>query len=125
MKKISKIFNDFVYFIFPFINSTKKLLHFLHFKLIITLLTCLITNIFFESLVNDTFSNLRLNVFIITGSFCSNKYAKRVVLINHRWVSSTLQRGWGLEFCLFSKKWGRVHFSPKKTEVGKIVEEAC
>ena len=30
---------------------------------------------------------------------------------------------WELEFCLFFKKWGRVHFSPKKWEVGKIVEE--
>ena len=53
----------------------------------------------------------------------SNKYVKQVVLINHSWISPTLQKGWGLEFCLFFKKWGRVHFSPKREEVGKIVEE--
>ena len=33
------------------------------------------------------------------------------------------RKGWELEFCLFFKKWGKVHFSPKKGEVGKIVEE--
>ena len=38
---------------------------------------------FFESLVNDKFSNLKLNVFLITGFICSNKYVKQVVLINH------------------------------------------
>ena len=43
----------------------------------------------------------------------SNKYVKQVVLINHSWISPTL----------FLKKWGRVHFSPKKGEVGKIIEE--
>ena len=33
---------------FPFINGLKKLLHFIHFKFMITLLiTCLIINIFF------------------------------------------------------------------------------
>ena len=53
----------------------------------------------------------------------SNKYVKQVVLINHSWISPTLQKGWELEFCLFFKKWGRVHFSPKKGEVGKIIEE--
>ena len=66
--KISKKFNDFVYFIFSLINGLKKLLHFLHFKFMITLLViCLIINIFCGSLVNDTFSNWKLNVFIITG----------------------------------------------------------
>ena len=29
---VSQKFNDFVYFIFPFINGLKKLLHFLHFS---------------------------------------------------------------------------------------------
>ena len=52
----------------------------------------------------------------------SNKYVKQV-LINNSWISPTLQKGWKLEFCLFFKKWGRVHFSLKKGEVGKIVEE--
>ena len=40
-------------------------------------------------------------------------YVKQVVLINHSWISSTLQTGSGLEFGLFFKKWGRVHFSQK------------
>ena len=87
--------------------------------MITLLVTCLIINIFFGSLVNDTFSNLKLNVFIITGFICKNKYVKQVVLM----ISPTLQRGLGLEFCLFSTKW--VHFSPKKGEVGEIVEEGC
>ena len=60
-------------------------------------------------------------------SYCwisiSKKYVKQVVLINHSWISPILQQGWELELCLFFKKWGRVHFSPKKGEVGKIVEE--
>ena len=34
---------------------------------------------------------MKLNVFIIYGG--SNKYVKQVVLINHNWVSPTLQRG--------------------------------
>ena len=48
---------------------------------------------------------------------------KQLVLINHRWISPNLQKGWELEFCLFFKKCGRVHPSPKKGDVGKIVEE--
>ena len=79
---------------------------------------------FFESLVNDKFSNLKLNVFLITGFIFSNKYVKQVVLINHSWIFPTSQRRLRLEACLFSRKWGRVHF-PKKGEVGKIVKEGC
>ena len=46
--KISKKFNDFIYFTFSFINSLKKLLHF-HFRFMITsLVTCLIINIFWN-----------------------------------------------------------------------------
>ena len=60
-------------------------------------------------------------------SYCwisiSNKYVKQVVLINHSWISPILQKGWELEFYLFFKIWRRVHFIPKKGEVGKIVEE--
>ena len=89
--KISKKFNDFVYFIFPIINSLKKL-QFLHFKLMITLLvTCPITNIFFGSLVNGTFSYLKLSVFIITGFICSNKHVKQVVFINYSSIPPTHQ----------------------------------
>ena len=45
-----------------------------------------------------------LNVLIITGFICSNKYVKQVVLINDSWISPTLQRELEAEFCLFSKK---------------------
>ena len=52
----------------------------------------------------------KLNGFFITGFICSKKYLKQVVLINHSWISPTLQSRWGLEFCLFSEKWVSVHF---------------
>ena len=43
--KISKKLNDFGYFMFRFINGIKNVLHFLHFKFMITLLvTYLIIN---------------------------------------------------------------------------------
>ena len=70
---------------------------------------------FSGSLINDKFLNLKLNVFIITGFICSTEYVNQVVLINHSWISPTLLKRWGLEFCLFSKKWGSVHF-PQKWE---------
>ena len=44
------------------------------------------------------------------GFISINKYVNQVVLINHSWISPTLQRGKGLKFCLFFKKWGMVHF---------------
>ena len=53
----------------------------------------------------------------------SNKYVKQVVLIIHSWISPILEKGWELAFCLYFKIWGRVHFSPKKEEIGKTVEE--
>ena len=47
---------------------------------------------------------------------------KQVVLINHDWISPTLEKGWELEFSLL----GRVQFSPKKGEVGKMQRnEGC
>ena len=65
----------------------------------------LITNIFSGSLVNDTFSKLKLNICIIIFTIiCTNKYVKQEDLINHSLISPTLQRGWELEFRLFSKK---------------------
>ena len=64
------------------------------------------------------------HIFILLNQYwISNKYVKQIILINLNWISPTLQKGWELEFCLFFKKWERVHFSPKKGEVGKIVEE--
>ena len=91
-------------------------------SIILYILICLIIN-FFGVLVNATFSDLKVNIFFITRFICSNKYVKQLVLINHSCISPTLQREWGLELCLFFKKWGRLHFSPKKREVGKIMEE--
>ena len=108
--KISKKFNDFVYFTFPFINGLKKLLYILHFKLMMTLL-------YRTRLVNNKFSNLKLNIFIIAGFICSNKYMKQLILISHRCISTTLKRR--LEFCLFSKKFGRINFSKKRERLVK------
>ena len=54
----------------------------------------LIMNIFSGSLVNDTFSKLKLNICIIIFTIiCTNKYVKQVDLINHSLISPTLQRG--------------------------------
>ena len=78
--------------------------------------------IFFGSLVNEIFPNLKLNVFIITGSIFSTKYVEQEFLIKYSWIFPTFEKGWRLEFCLFSKKWISGHFSSKKGEVGKIVE---
>ena len=64
---------------------------------------CLIVNIFFGSLVNETFSDLKFNVFSITGSIFSNKYVKEVVLI----------KGWRLELCYSSKNGGGYIFLQK------------
>ena len=70
---------------------------------------------------------MKFNAFIINGSFFSSKHKKQVVLINNSWIipspTPALQNWWGLEFCLFFKKWGRVKFSPKKREAGKLIEE--
>ena len=55
--KISKKFNDIAYFIMSY-----------HYQ-------------FLGSAINATFSNLKVNVFIITDFICS-KYVKQLVLIN-------------------------------------------
>ena len=50
--KISKQFNDIVYFLFPCINGVKKLLNFLHFKLMIALVvTCLTIKNFLKGIM--------------------------------------------------------------------------
>ena len=59
--------------------------------------------------MNDTFSNLKVIIFIITGFVCSNKYVKQVVLINYSWISPT-----GIRVLFFLRKMGRVRFRPKK-----------
>ena len=85
--------------------------------MIILLVTCLIINIFFGSLLSDTFSDLKLNVFIITGftSRWNRCYVKQVLLINPTCIYPTFQRGWGLEFCLVSL--GRFQNSKKVNSV--------
>ena len=45
----------------------------------------------FGSLVNSTFSNPKLNAFIITGFTCSKQYVKQVVFPNHIWIFLALQ----------------------------------
>ena len=74
------------------------------------------------SLLNDTFSNLKLIVVTIIGFVCSNKQVKQVLWINYSWISSTLKRGWGLEFCLSSKKKEArgVSFSSKKERLERV-----
>ena len=62
--------------------------------MITLLVTCPTINNLFAHLVNDTFTNLKLNVFVITGFICSsNKYVVQVVLINHSCIILTLQKG--------------------------------
>ena len=113
---------------FPFINGLKKLLHFLHFKLMITLLvTCLIINIYFWKFSKWHILKFEIKCFINTGFTCSNKYVKQVVLINNSWIYPKFQRGWGLEFCLFSEKWRTGTFFPKKgrgISRGKLLRES-
>ena len=70
---------------------------------------------FFGSLVNDTFSNLKFNIFIITGSIFGNKYMKQVVLINHSWISITFYKRNGDWSSVYSSKnWVRYIFFCKK-----------
>ena len=57
----------------------------------------------FRRLVNETYSNLKFNVFVITGSLFSNKYWKQVVLINHSWISPTYKRDGDWSFAYSSK----------------------
>ena len=72
-------------------------------------------SIFSGNLVNDKFSNLKLNI------FCSDKYGKQVVLINYSWISPTLQElEIGVLFIL--QKTGECTFPSKKEQAGKIME---
>ena len=49
------------------------------------LVACVMINLFL-SLVNDTFSNLKLIVSIIGVFICSKKEVRQGVLINHSWI---------------------------------------
>ena len=57
------------------------------------LVVVVIVNLFCWGLVNDTFLNFKLIVFILTGFICNNKDVKQVVLINYGSKSPTLKRG--------------------------------
>ena len=78
-------------------------------------LLCLIINIFFGSLVNTTFSTLKVNVFVITGLICSNKYVKKLVLINHGFaLSPPRYKGSGDWSSVYFLKNEGVYIFPKK-----------
>ena len=64
----------------------------------------------------------------ITGFICSKKEVKQLVLINHNWISLVYKEDGGGWSPVSSQKkvgGGGVNFSPKKGEVGKIVEGGC
>ena len=84
---------------------------FFHFELIIVL------NV--RSLVNDKFSNLILNVFVIIGFISSNKKVKQIALINHRWISLNFTKGMGVEVLVILQNMGvrRVIFLLKKRDL--------
>ena len=117
-----------IYFLFSLTHGLNKLSHFFHFRLMINfLVTCVINNLFFGSLINETFSNLTLIVPII-GFIFSNKEAKQVVLIkiNYNWISPTYKGDGGLSFVYSPRKFGEGgSFPPKKEEIGKMVETGC
>ena len=70
-------------------------------------------NMFFVSLVNETLSNFKFNVFIITRSVFSNKYVKQIILINQSWISPTLQKDGDWSF-VYSSKNGEGYIFLKK-----------
>ena len=80
---------NFIHFIFSLICSLNKF-----------------NFLFLWSLVNDTYSNLKLVVFITTSFVCSKKELKQIVLINHSYISLTLERGRGWS-SVYSPKSGR------------------
>ena len=72
-----------------------------------------------RSSVNDKFSNLILNVFIITGFISSNKEVKQIALINHRWISANFTKGIGVGVLVMLQNMGvmRVIFPLKKRDL--------
>ena len=71
---------------------------------------------FFGNLVNDTFSNLKLNVFMIT---CFIVVTKRLIIAGSPLL---YKEEWDWSFAYSLKNWGRAYLSPRKEEVEKIVE---
>ena len=72
--------------------------------MITLLVTCVIINFLKKGLVNDTFINFKLIVFINTGFICSNKEVLLVVLINHRWIFPTFPKVMGVGNFVYSPK---------------------
>ena len=72
-----------------------------------------------RSSVNDKFSNLILNVFIITGFISSNKEVKQIALINYRWISPNFTKGIGVGVLVMLQNMGvmRVIFPLKKRDL--------
>ena len=69
---------------------------------------------FFGSLVNETFLNLKFNVFIITGSIFGSKYVKQVVLINHSWILPFFTKGMWIGVLFILQKMGKDTFCSKE-----------
>ena len=84
--------------------------------MITLLVTCVINNLKKYNLlsINETFSNLKLLVFIITGFISRNKEVKQVVLIIIAQSPPLYKEDVELEFCLlYQKIGGGGNFSPK------------
>ena len=64
---------------------------------------------------------MNFNVFIITDSIFSNKYKKRVILINLAGSPPLYKRDWDWS-SVYSSKMGEGTFFSKKGEIGKIVD---
>ena len=80
-------------------------------SIILYILLFLIIN-FFGSLLNATFSDLKVNIFIITSFICSNKYVKQLVLINLPQIT----KGMGIGVLFILQKMGEGTFFPQKRE---------
>ena len=74
----------------------------------------LIFFLFVFILINDTFSNLKMIVFIITGFICSNKEVKHVILFYHSGISPTLQMQWGFAVMFILQNNGGGSYFPKQ-----------
>ena len=85
-------------------------------SIILYILLCLIINFFFGSLVNATFSDLKVNIFVITSFICSNKYVKQLVLINHSCIPPPHYKGNEDWRSVYSPKNGGGYIFPQKRE---------
>ena len=72
--------------------------------------------------MNETFSNLKLIMSIITVFTCCNKDMKQVVLINHSWDFPKFTKWMGIRVLFILSENGGF---PKKGEIHKKVEVCC